>query len=253
MSEIVAEGIIEAKALREYIDVFTPLVSEGKIHWNDEGLLARVVDAANVAMLEASLSTAYFESYDAPGAVTVGMDFNRLLERIKPADSNDLVHLAVDMETRRLQIQYGNADLSMALIDTDAIRQEPDMPDLDLPNWMVVEAQHIKHAREIADIVTDHLFIRGKPDERMVAFVGQGDTDDATVTLGEDEIIEASIDVETESVYSLDYVEDLTDPIADGTEVTVTFGDEFPVILEYEGLDGHLSGTGYLAPRILSE
>ncbi|MBW4980781.1 hypothetical protein KZZ05_21135, partial [Marinobacter adhaerens] len=85
----------------------------------------------------------------------------------------------------------------------------------------------------------------------MVTFVGQGDTDDATVTLGEDEIIEASIDVETESVYSLDYVEDLTDPIADGTEVTVTFGDEFPVILEYEGLDGNLSGTGYLAPRII--
>lgn len=254
MCEIVAEGIIEAKALREYIDVFTPLVDEGRVHWNSDGLLTRVVEPANVAMIApATLSTSYFESYDAPGAVTVGLNFERLNEQLKPADSNDLVHLAVDMETRKLQIQYDNAELSMALIDTDAMRNEPDNVSPDLSNWMVVEGHELKRAADIVDVVTDHLFLRGKPGEKTVEISGQGDTDNAAVTLGEEDIIEASINADTEAVFSLDFIHDILKPVPDDAEVRVEFGDEFPVILKYEGLNGHLSVEAAQAPRILSE
>ena len=254
MSEIVAEGIIQASALREYIGTMTPIVTEGKIHWNDDGLTGRMVDAANVAMHHPShLSVQAFESYDAPGAVTIGMDFNKFLEQIKPAGDGDLVHLAVDMETRKLNIQFGQADIDMGLIDPDSIRHEPDHPDLDLPNKATVEAGDFKSAIEIVDNVSSHLFLRGDPDDRSLEIYGQGDIDTATVTFGDEDVLDASVALETEAVFSIGYIQDVTDPIPAGAELTLKFGEEFPVILDWEGLDGHLDVHTIVAPRIVND
>ena len=254
MSEIIADAIIDAGTLQQYVDVFTPLVAEGRIHFNDDGITTAVCDSANVAMIAPGrLDAAAFESYDAPGAATIGVSFDTLSERLGAANSGDLVRLRVDMETRKLKLDYRNISQSVGMIDPDAIRQDPDTPDIDLPNTMTVEAGALDEAATVIDMVTDHLGIDARPDDREVALIGQGDIDDTEVVFGDEETISADVPEDTWSLFSLEYVEELIDPMPADAEVTLTFGDEFPMLLDWEACEGRLTVHQMLAPRIESE
>lgn len=254
MSEIVAEGIIEARTLRDYLGVFTPLVEEAKVHWNDGGLEARFVDPANVCSVHpTTLSAEAFESFDAPGSATIGVPISKLVDRLKPADADALVRLAVDMETRKLQIDYGRASQTLRLIDPSAIRKEPDIHDLDLPNTATVEGAAWDEALTVADLVSDHVFVKGDPDERRFVVSAEGDSDGAEVVFGDEDVLDAEVSTESESVFSLDYMQELAEPIPNDAEVHLQFGHEFPIVVEWSAHDGALETTGILAPRILSE
>lgn len=252
MSEVVASGIINANALQDWIDTFTPLVSEGKVHFNDDGLTSRVVEPANVAMIRpATLGTGAFEAYDAPGTVTVGVDFNRLDERLKAAGSGTLVELAVDMETRKLSLSFDNINHTVRLIDADAIRQEPDDPDLNLPNTVTLPVAELSKVVTNTDMVSDHLGIDARPGQREVAFVAEGDTDDVELTYGREETSDPTeVTEDTYSHFSLDYFSDLVKAIPKDADVTLTFGDEYPVTVDWSAFDGELEVHQMMAPRI---
>lgn len=260
MSEIIAEGILPASTLRQFLGVFTAkkgssrFIKEGKLHWNDDGMTVRAVDASNVCMANpVRLSNHAFESYDSPGSATIGIDFETLETRIAPADADQLVHLAVDMETNRLRIEYGRASLSMGMIDPESIRAEPDVPDLDLPNRAVIEANAFGDALTIADMIADHIHISADPDDEHVRLHTRGDIDDAEVTLGYDDLIDAKLTDATESIFSISFLESIEKPIPGDAEVELNFGNEYPVKIDWYGCDGELSVNTMTAPRIQSD
>lgn len=263
MSEIVASAIIEKRRLEQFAETFysnppgmkSPLVSEAKIHFGDDGIETTAVDSANVAMVgPTNLAPRGFDQYHSPGSVTIGVSLDRLLERLGPASSGQLIELEVDMETRHLLISYGSAEMSLALIDPDSIRQEPDVNDIDLPNKVVLTGDRLDHAIDICDMVSDHIYVKGRPDDRQVMFVGEGDTDDNTVSYGDDETLDGTkAEEECESVFSADYMKALAGPIPDDAEVSIEFGQEFPLQMEWETFDGAFTAKQTLAPRIQSK
>jgi len=251
MSETVAEGLIASGTLQQFVDTLTPLVSEANVHFTDDGLTVHVVDPANAASyVPVELSDSAFESYDAPGEVRIGVPLTTLDERLGPANSDDLVNIAVDMETRKLELRYRNIEQAVMLIDPDAVRQEPDMPDIDLPNMVTIEGRQFAEAVTVADLVSDHVTIEGVPEDKEFRFVAEGDTDDSVVTFGREETIAADVVEPAETILSLPYLEEFTKPMPDSAEVEIQFGDEYPIIFEYETCDGNLSVVGLLAPRI---
>lgn len=262
MNDIVVEGIAEKQRLVAFCETFAsnpagrknPLVQEAKIYFSDEGMYALAVDAANVCMVgPATLAPRGFEHFDATGKATVGVNLTALVDRLDPAGKTDLVSFEIDMETRHMNLAYGSADVSIALIDPDSVRQEPDVPDIDLPNTVVLEGSALSHAVEVTGMVSDHLFLEGHPDEREVVFRGKGDVDDATVAYGDDDTLDGTkVSESCESVFSLDYLKALTHPIPDDAEVTVKFGDEFPATLSWDTFDGAFTVNQNVAPRIQS-
>lgn len=254
MSEIVAEGIIDAGTLQQYIDSLTPLVSEARIHWNEDGLSANVVDPANVAMIVPShLEYRAFESYDAPGSATIGLALDRLDDRLDPASPDQLVQLQVDMETRRLNVDFGRAHQELGLIEPDAIRKEPDVSKLDLPNVVTIEGGELTDALKVVDMVSDHVVVSGDPDGDPLRLFGQADTDESEVSFTRADCIDADIGTACESVFSLEYLMELTTAIPDDAEVVVRYGDEFPIRVDWEASDGWLTVESVLAPRIQSQ
>lgn len=251
MSEIVVEAIVAAPALQQFVKTYTPFVSEGRLNFDSEGLHAKIVDPANVGMAFADLSTDAFESYES-GTVTVGVSLDRLAEALKIAGAGDLVHLTVDMEARRLGLQVDNIDQDIGLIDPQAIRDEPDLPDLDLPNSVTVEGGDLDTVETVAKMVGDHLSVEGDSDAEEVRFVANGDTEESTVTFGHDEVIDAKLTDDVASLFSLDYVSAFVKPVPADAEVTIAFGDEFPMTWEWVAAEGHLEVMHMLAPRIQS-
>jgi len=245
------KAIVSAETLREALDSVSVLVDECKIRLEDDGLAIRAVDPANVGMVDMHLSRDAFESYETDGGV-IGVNLSRLEEFAGMADAGQLVQLELDEETRKLNVQIEGLEGTLALIDPDSIRQEPDLPDLDLSSTVVLEGRDIARAVKAADMVSDHIALGVDPDEEVFYVDAEGDTDDVHLELGEEDLIDL-VAGEARSLFSLDYLKDMNKAIPSDAEVTVELGQEFPVKLHFDIAEGEGNVTYMLAPRIQSE
>ena len=210
-----------------------------------------LVDPANVGMVDLDLEAGAFESYDADGGV-IGVNLARLEDIASMANADDLVHLELDEETRKLHIQMDGLSYTFALIDPDSIRQEPDIPDLDLSAEIVVEGAQLSRGVTAADMVSDHIRLRVDPDDEAFLVEAQGDTDDVDLELSREDLIDLKAGG-ADSLFSLDYLKDMNKAIASDAEVTIELGEEFPVKLHYGFGEGLGNVTYMLAPRIQSD
>jgi proliferating cell nuclear antigen len=243
-------AIVRADTLQATLDSVGVLVDECKIHLDDDGLEIRAVDPANVGMVDLSLSAEAFESYEADGGL-IGVNLVRLQDIAGMADSDQLVHLELDEETRKLHISIDGLEYTLALIDPESIREEPDLPDLDLPATIVIEGRDIDRAVTAADMVSDHIEL-GVDDGKDVFYVAaEGDTDDVHLELGAEDLIDIVVGPAS-SLFSLDYLKDMNKAIPKDAEVTMELGDEFPVKMHFDIAEGEGSVTYMLAPRIQS-
>jgi proliferating cell nuclear antigen len=202
-------------------------------------------------MVDLELAAAAFESYETDGGV-IGVNLDRLEDIVGMADSDQLVHLELDEETRKLHISLDGLEYTLALIDPDSIRQEPDLPELDLSAEIVIEGRDIDRAVTAADMVSDHIALGVDPDAEEFYVDAEGDTDDVHLELGREDLIDLTAG-EARSLFSLDYLKDMNKAIPKDAEVTMELGEEFPVKMHFgfaEG-DGHV--TYMLAPRIQSD
>jgi proliferating cell nuclear antigen len=245
------KAIVNASTLRDSLDAVSVLVDECKIRLNEEELSIRAVDPANVGMVDLSLEAAAFESYEADGGV-IGVNLDRLEDIAGMANADDLVHLELDEETRKLHIEVEGLSYTLALIDPDSIRQEPDIPDLDLPAEITLEGAQLNRGITAADMVSDHIRLRVDETAETFHIEAEGDTDDVDLELMSEDLINLTAGP-ADSLFSLDYLKDMNKAIASDAEVRVELGEEFPVKLHYEFAEGLGNVTFMLAPRIQSE
>lgn len=244
------KAIVNAETLRTALDSASVLVDECKIRLEEDGLAIKAVDPASVGMVDLELSAAAFESYEADGGV-IGVNLTRLQDIVGMAESGQLVHLELDEETRKLQISIDGLVYTAALIDPDSIREEPEIPDLDLPATIVVEGRDINRAVTAADMVSDHVALGVDTEEEVFYVDAAGDTDDVHLALSREDLIDLTVG-DAHSLFSLDYLKDMNRAIPRDGEVTVELGEEFPVKMHFDIAEGQGAVTFMLAPRIQS-
>ncbi|MFC7133046.1 MULTISPECIES: DNA polymerase sliding clamp [Salinibaculum] len=243
-------AIVSAETLQATLDSVGVLVDECKIHLEADGLEIRAVDPANVGMVDLSLSAEAFESYEADGGL-IGVNLVRLQDIAGMADKDQLVHLELDEETRKLHISIEGLEYTLALIDPESIREEPDLPDLDLPANIVIEGRDINRAVTAADMVSDHIELGVDAADELFYVSAEGDTDDVHLELDTDDLIDL-VAGPAASLFSLDYLKDMNKAIPSDAEVTMELGEEFPVKLHFDIAEGQGTVTYMLAPRIQS-
>ncbi|MGM0604571.1 MAG: DNA polymerase sliding clamp [Halobacteriota archaeon] len=244
-------AIVSASTLRDALDSVSVLVDECKIRLNEQEFAVRAVDPANVGMVDLTLEAAAFESYEADGGV-IGVNLSRLEDIAGMANSGDLIHLELNEETRKLHIQIEGLSYTLALIDPDSIRQEPDIPELDLPASIVLEGAQLDRGIKAADMVSDHIALRVDDAEESFYIEAEGDTDDVDLKLEREDLIDLTAGA-ADSLFSLDYLKDMNKAIPKDAEVRIELGEEFPVKLHYEFAEGLGRVTYMLAPRIQSD
>jgi len=242
------KAIVGAETLRGALDSVSVLVDECKINLNEDGLAIRAVDPANVGMVDLTLDVEAFESYETDGGV-IGVNLARLEDFVGMADSDQLVQLELDEETRKLHVRIDGLEGTLALIDPESIREEPDIPDLDLPATIVVEGRDIDRAVKAADMVSDHIALGVDADEEVFYVDAAGDTDDVHLELTREDLIDL-VAGEARSLFSLDYLKDMNKAIPKDAEVTMELGEEFPVKMHFDIAEGMGHVTFMLAPRI---
>ncbi|MFT4947429.1 MAG: proliferating cell nuclear antigen [Natronomonas sp.] len=244
------KAIVRAERLQSTLDSVGVLVDECKIHLDEGGIEIRAVDPANVGMVDLSLDAQAFESYEADGGL-IGVNLVRLQDIAGMADSGQLVELELDEETRKLHISIDGLEYTLALIDPESIREEPDLPDLDLSSTIVIEGRDIDRAVTAADMVSDHIELGVDEADEIFYVKAEGDTDDVHLELDGEDLIDL-VAGEASSLFSLDYLQDMNKAIPKDTEVTMELGEEFPVKLHFDIAEGEGAVTYMLAPRIQS-
>jgi proliferating cell nuclear antigen len=245
------EVIVNAETLETTIGIANSAGDESILRFGNHGLSITLVDPANVYMADVDLEAGAFEAVG-EGMFPAGVSHTSLLEFIGKSDSDEIASLAFDSETRRLALEFGPYERDYALIDPDSIRQEPDIPDLDLPNVFEIDAKTLKEVVDVSKLVSDHVSIEGDTDEECIRIVAEGTTDTNTATLDE-ELEFADVHEDVNSFLSLDYLEDAVKVIPKSATVEVRFGDEFPVMMEWGFADGHGHVEQVIAPRIVNQ
>lgn len=249
---------MEANVIQTIIGQFTPIADEGRLHLNEDGLNINIVDPANVMMRSGDYPKALFEEWNTSGGC-LGVNLDRFADVISMADKDELITLELTSK-RRLRVAFDGLEYTLALIDPESIRQEPDIPDLDLTAGFEVQARQIKRANKAADMVSDHVGYEAhgpNGDHRgQIKVVAEGDTDDVDITWEPSEdVTDVTLPSQgktVDSLYSLDYMKDIIKNVGKDTMFTVRVGDEFPIMLEHTMGDGRGKVTTMLAPRIQS-
>jgi proliferating cell nuclear antigen len=242
--------VARAETLQRSVALVGALVDECRVRFGSERVEVTAIDPAAVAAVGLSVDRDVFEAYDADGEV-LGIDLDRFGDVLSMADGDDLVELTLDAELGRLHLQVDGLAYALALIDPDSIRSSPERDDLayDAPASVVLGEAGLDRAVSAADMVSDHLALAVDSDAETFHVDAEGDTDEVSLVREADDLVALSPG-EARSLFSLDYLRDVTREIPSGTDVTLDLGTEEPLILSYEFADGAGSVEYFVSPRI---
>lgn len=256
MSEF--DAIESVETLRNFTDTMACIVDEAVLRFREGELYAQARDPANVAMVNQSLDASAFESYHSEG-FAIGINLERFDEFLGAGDSDDLANLTLDADTRRIDIDLPGTNFSMAGIDPDSVRNAQNIEEIEglregnenLVIDVTLDAAALSHGIDVVGMVSDHIDFDADPDrDAPLHLIGEGDTDDATVEYG-DSLHEGSrVDAAAQSLFSHEYLEELTGPIPKDAAVRLRTGDEWPMRMDYTFADGAGETIMMCAPRI---
>lgn len=253
--------VIRAEVLQQVVDQLLTVVDEAIFRLGYDGLSVTAVDPANVGMVKIEVEPGAFESVG-DGMFPIGLNLQRLDDYIDGASGADPITLSFQAETLSVKIEHTNVEVEMAGINTDAMRDEPDIPDLDLDNEFTADAGLVTEAIENSALVCNHVELESDVDDGQLVICGHGDTDDIQTVLGPDEMPEANLGSDAVGMYSVPYLvggstqgtkySGMLKPVNSGTDLRVRFSEELPMKMRYEFADGLGSVLLMLAPRIQS-
>lgn len=255
--------------LRSFLRYPAALVDECVAEFDADGLHIEAVDVVNVGLVSATFPAEGFGRYSVAGdeTVRVGLNLERLRKTLKWArkgrGSSDGDPVVVDVFDRMIRVRIVREDTRMTRrsewfsLDPDSMREQPHIPDLDLPNRARPSVGALGDAVDAIDSRHDHIRVTRDGETFVVESKDNADpdddtTDDRVTILGcawdtRDDRAEAC-----SSLFSIDYLADMVRALAaaKADDVTVKWGDEFPTMIQFLNEDWGHEGRFMLAPRI---
>lgn len=268
-----AEIETSGRVIRPLVSVVDSIVNEAKFRFNSDGLSVRAVDPANVGMVELEAHAEAFEEYDlADEEFVAGFGITGIKKQLRNArmgkSTDDPVSMDIDgtrtlvTTSREYEITTLTQTNEVLNIDPDSIREEPDVPPVDLACEATIDVAAFEDVLESVNRVSDHVVIRERDGNLIIAGRGSEDNTGEFGTVADlGDVVEIR-DEDTyeggeESVFSLDYMRDYASALDDGKvdEVTLVFGEEIPCRMEFERTEDETTlyeGVFLQAPRISS-
>jgi proliferating cell nuclear antigen len=257
------------RVIRPALGLPKAVVGECKLCIDGDGLSITAVDPANVVLIDFTIHARAFDSYtfDAADELVIGTNLQKLTTALgrarKGKRTDDAVALdfdavrtivEIEREYDQTRLEYADEVLS---IDPDSIRQEPEVPTMDLVASAAVDVDAFGHAVDHINSVDKHIAYRVR-DGALLLTGGSHDDSPANyasaVRFGSTDV--ACDDVPGPTYFSLNYVADIVDGLSTGLidSVTLRWGEEFPCFFEFERTNGDgdvlYDGRYMLAPRV---
>lgn len=241
------------RTIRPFKQMIGQIADEYRLDITNDGISVEVVDSANVCAIEIHMENTAFESFDVSNETSIGISsstFGSVLQHTRYGkNTDDTVTLVADdkhIESETLR-DIGGTTAQVTergeVIDPDAIRQSPDMPDLDMSASVDLPPKSFIETIQLMDANT------GQPTRieagEYLTLRQNTEKNKRNVELN------AMVDGEATAVYSTSYLADIATALKSGyvDTMSIKWDDEFPIFVDFERED-HYSGRIMLAPRV---
>ncbi len=240
--------LAEPRLLKDSIGIISELVNEVtfKIDKNNIELIA--MDPANVAMVMFKLLSSAFVEYDVPQEqkISVSLDgLNQILRRAKPSDT---MYLELEPKKNQLIIKLkgeSSRTFKLSLLDLD--HKEQKMPNLTFSTKVDMPAPVFYEAIDDMGVVAESVSFRA---EKSLFFIeAESKLSAAKVEVTSDDETNIETKENVISKYSLEYLKKIVKGSRLAENITLQFGNEYPLRADYKVLD-KLSMSFILAPRV---
>lgn len=248
--ELTMKIIMEAGFFQDVVDALDAIVEEGKVNFLDNLIRIWMIDPGKVAGVYIDIKPDEYDQimhYSVQNdGFTQGINLARLDKLLNQADADDPVQLEFGKKHKwRFQLSMPSIEAYIAGIDPESMREEPDRPGLDLPAQFTMSGESFSDAVKLNDMFSNFSTIA--VEDHQVIFLAEGDQDSGKFNLEEGEgDLEFSQhpDERVESMFSMDYLKDLSKVLKNYDELQIKAGDEFPIMID-AGLFEYM-----VAPRI---
>ncbi|AEH24703.1 DNA polymerase sliding clamp [Pyrococcus yayanosii CH1] len=244
--EIVFDG---AKEFAQLIDTASQLIDEAAFKITEEGISMRAMDPSRVVLIDLNLPASIFSKYEVEGEETIGVNMDHLKKILKRGKAKDTLILKKGEENFLEVTLQGTATRTFRLPLIDVEELELELPELPFTAKVVVLGEVLKEAVKDASLVSDSLKFIATESEFIMRAEGETQEVEIRLTLEDEGLLDLEVQEETKSAYGVSYLADMVKGISKADEVTIRFGNEMPMQMEYYIRDeGRL--TFLLAPRV---
>ncbi len=218
------------------------------LKFDNEGLVMRAMDPANVAMVSMKLSNLAFDEYNlSKDEVVIGVNMERLIDVLKRADRKSILGLKVTED--RLIISYlgkSTRRFTLPLLSLEeGLRPEPN---LSFTAKVAIDSDILKQAVEDAKVVSDALVLIAEPG--VFKMVAQGDLGSAEVELkeGDEGLHKLEVEESAKAKYSIEYLKKMVKAVKISDVVTLNFKTDYPLKMTFK--EPEIEFSYILAPRM---
>ena len=225
------------------------VVEDARFDFAEDGLHIRVVDPSHVAMIKLDVDAAAFDTWEIDDS-KIGLDIRKLKETLDLGGANDLIEFSYGEETGVMTINLGNIDRNIRPLD-DSIMNPPAVPELEFPCKTVINGAEFSQALRAARLVGD--LVNFSLSEDSFTIHVQGSADSVTVVFDKEELHSIECTEPARSQYSLTYLVPMGKIFGAIDQVSLGFGENFPLSMTFSLFDGAVEVQHFLAPRVESD
>ena len=235
------------------------LTEEASFDVDSSGVRFRAMDPSHIALIDLVWEAGGFEKFEFRGKVGEKDRFAVRIEDfakiIKRADRNDSVTISRNgsssSSSDALQIKLGeHRNFEFHLLERDSASTP--LPKLDLPSKFSISSAAFERVLDDISTLTNHVRITAGPGGTLT-FSGKGDAGSAKIVFAQGELAKFDSPQESESVYSLEYIQKVLKPESSSSDVVeFSFGSKMPLTASVNVGDtskSKLKLTFILAPR----
>lgn len=209
--------------LSQMLKAVDAIINETILEVTYDGIHTRVVDTANVAMVDISISRKEFDSYSLDSEMTLGLPIRSLIPLCPSMEKEKCVDLECD--NSKLILKFANYEYSLRMLDVKALRKTPSKPYINCSTFFTIPTSSFSEILKASKTIE-------KCDK--VRFIVDGSTLQCLLDNDKDEKLKLTYEIQKtqagNALYSLDYLKAFLGGIY-GDEIEIKYSTDHPIFI----------------------
>ncbi|HJM44490.1 MAG TPA: hypothetical protein QF644_00895 [Candidatus Poseidoniaceae archaeon] len=238
--------VAESSILKIIVETLMTQVEEARFDFYSDRLEVCAVDAANVAMIRMEADAALFDTWDLDDCRVV-MELAKMREVLSLASAGEMVEIVFDDVANRIKVSVGKIERTLSPINEENVRVPKRVPDLELKSIAKISGVELSRAFRAAKYVGEIVHMSMSSSELGITVPGP--TDAIDVSYSNDELEDLTCESKVNSQYSLTYMLDLVKKLDGVNMITLAFGENEPLKMNFGFHEDAIKVLFLLAPR----
>ncbi len=241
----------EARGWGAVFSSISKIVDEILVSFKKDGVTARAMDSAHLAMVDLVMPSQAFDSYAVAEDVSLGIKLDDLNNVLRRATKSDKLGISYEPKDNTLTLKFiGQIKREFTINLIELGQNTPPMPNLPVEVSAIVNPTALKEGIKDVGAVSDYAIFEGDQDMLYIRSRGNRGTVSLEFTKDSGYLLDYSLkssNKKARASYGIKYLEFIT-AVDESVTVGVSFSANAPLKLEYQ-IPSDVKLTFLLAPR----